>query len=486
MVPTVEKPTKRQVILLIVGAIIVTMIVAMLTLTIFIFREDLIYSNIYIEEMDVGGLSKEEALNKISRRYDQQVKDININLFLNEYRKEISYQDIELTYLYGEALEKAYSVGRQGGLVNRLRDIYIAGKQGRNIYLQSHYNEELLDTIIGEIDSEISREAKDAEIYRKSGEFVIVKEEIGLQLRKDTLKEKIMKSLNNFNNEDIEIPVNLITPRIKEEDLGLINLVIGEFSTAFNPEMKGRNTNIAIAASKINSCLLMPGDEFSFNGRTGPTGVAEGYQDAPVIVNGELVPGVGGGVCQVSTTLYNAVIRSNLDIITRRNHSLSVAYVPLGHDAAVAYNSLDLKFRNSLSFPVYIESFVYGNRVYARLYGERKNDITVRLDTEILEVIEPNTEIIKSSQLALGEREIERGAKKGYRVNTYKVYLKDGKEIKREHISRDYYQPVHGKIIEGTGTYTGEGDLEIDQEEGEMVDGQNTEEIDVGSLTQDL
>lgn len=162
------------------------------------------------------------------------------------------------------------------------------------------------------------------------------------------------------------------------EDMQKINYILNEFSTSFNSKIKGRSENISIAAASIDGTILMPGQEFSFNKTLGPVSIANGYKYAPVIVDGEFVEGVGGGVCQVSTTLFNSALRSGLGITSRRNHSLPVAYVPKGTDATVA-TYVDLKFKNTLDNPVYIQAFVQDSKIIFRFYGSKDDEKQVKL-----------------------------------------------------------------------------------------------------------
>lgn len=450
MEPTVERTSKKIKILSVIAAMLIMGITTISTLAVLLLNKDTIYSKVYIETVDVSNLTKEEALRKVENLYVKDLEGRKVNIVYEDFQQQLAYKDLGYTYLYDDAVEKAYSLGRTGNIAGRIRDIIQLRKTPSYIELQPYYEETILQDLIEKLSEYIEKEPKNATIQRQNGNFIITKEELGIKIDESLLIERIINGINSHNEEDIIIPTISTVPDVTEEKLKNIQEVIGEFSTIFNPKVEGRSHNIARAAKSINGTLIMPGEEFSFNETTGPASAEQGYQEAPVIINGEFSTGVGGGVCQVSTTLYNAVVRGNLDVTSRRNHSLSVAYVPLGHDAAVAYNHLDFKFKNNLQNPVYIESYIAGDRVYAKLYGKKEEEITISLVSDVLEVIEPKVEIIKDPTMPIGERKVEREAKKGYRVVTYKVYYQNGKEIKREQISKDYYSPVDGKIIEGT------------------------------------
>ena len=182
------------------------------------------------------------------------------------------------------------------------------------------------------------------------------------------LKNLLITELKD-KNEDIiiEVPVKVTQASVKREQLSSINGIIGEFTTTFNAKVAGRSTNIRLASSKVDSVLLMPGQEFSFNNATGKITLAAGYKNAPVIVKGELQEGVGGGVCQVSTTLYNSVLYAGLDVVQRRAHSIPSSYVSIGRDAAVAYGSYDFKFRNNSGHDIKITCSTDGKNVTTTL-----------------------------------------------------------------------------------------------------------------------
>ncbi|HCO18158.1 MAG TPA: hypothetical protein DIT39_00860, partial [Tissierellales bacterium] len=239
----------------------------------------------------------------------------------------------------------------------------------------------------------------------------------------------------------VELPIEIIEPEIKAEFYERINGKIAEFSTSFKGSAPGRVNNIRLSAKAFKGILLMPGDELSYNETTGPRRADAGYQEAPVILNGELTPGMGGGVCQTSTTLYNALLLADLEIIERHPHSMPPAYVPRGTDGAVATGYLDLRFKNNFDYPVYIDSEVIGTRVYFYIYGDmRGRPYTVKIDTEHHATIPYKVHENFDPSLSPGYRELVQEGRTGYKVSTYKSIIKNGEVISRERISSDYYK----------------------------------------------
>lgn len=445
---SVNKISKKN--LWIVGTIILCIItIILVTIGNWIFNGSRIFPNIFIESVDVGGLTPEEAKVKVKRIFEKEIDSFRKELVYKDSSWQLSYEDLGLYYLFDDYIDKAYGVGRSGNYYERIKKINNLRKNPEIIRLEPYYNPSEIENVIKNISQTVNKPSIDAEINRKNGTFIIKKEVLGVEVDENALRESIVGAIGNFNNDTIHIPVKNTTPEIIEEDLSTIQDLIGEYVTTFNSQEKGRSENIKLAVNSINNMLLMPGDEFSFNESTGPRSAEEGYKEAPVIVNGELVPGIGGGICQVSTTLYQATLRSDVEVTSRRNHGRPVGYVPIGQDATVAYGYIDFKFRNNKDYPIYIESYINGEQVHVKLYSKKTNNMSIDLESEIIEVVKPEMEVKKDPNMDVGERRINKAGKKGYRVVTYKVYLQDGKELKKEVISKDYYPPRDGIVIEG-------------------------------------
>ncbi len=207
---------------------------------------------------------------------------------------------------------------------------------------------------------------------------------------------------------------------------------IASYTTQYDPAVEGRATNIRLAAESIDDTVLPPGEEFSMNEAAGPYNRAQGFQPAPVFRAGEVITGIGGGVCQISSTLYNAALLAGLEVTERHSHSLPVGYLPLGKDASVSYGTADLKFVNSLSNHVYIRMEAADGVLTAEVYGTGEKDVEVR--STVVETISPPVEYVGSPDV--DEAVVVQGGEEGYRTVTHIVI--DGQE---EVLSRDYYLP---------------------------------------------
>lgn len=403
-----------------------------------ILNIDTIYKGVTIDNLDVSRKTMEQALEYIKEIKTKEIKGKHMNLIYGERTYKIALADLGFSYDYDEAVKKAIKLGREGNFLKRLRDIAKI-KGGVNIPLRSFYSLEKAETIVNAISKEINTEAKDAEIRLVNGKINIIDHEIGKRVLKEDLLGLIDHNINKL--EDITIPVEDVIPAVTNKLLARINGIIGEYSTSFKGSSKNRIENIRLSANAISNKLILPGEEFSYNKATGPRTAESGYREANVIIGGELTPDIGGGVCQTSTTLYNALLLADLTILERHNHSIPVGYVPIGQDAAVAYGYLDLKFKNPFDFPIFLHTKLTGDRLYVYIYGDKNvKDYTVKITSQIVETIQPKTEIIFDSSMEPGENILIQKGRTGYKVVTYKSIIKDGKVVSKEQITRDHYR----------------------------------------------
>jgi hypothetical protein len=223
-----------------------------------------------------------------------------------------------------------------------------------------------------------------------------------------------------------------------------ISRKISQFTTLLGSSAAGRFHNVAVTAATVQNQLLAPGDLFDYSQIITQTEKRFGYHNAPVILNGKLVPGIGGGICQVSSTLYNAVLRAGLQIIERRNHSLPVSYVPLGQDATYATGYINFRFRNSSEHYLLIRTAIENNQLTIKLFGTIPQDKSYEIKSEVVERIQPSTRYLLNSKLAHGEQQIVQQGKLGYIVETYRFQKHGGILDNKELISRDTYpaQPI--------------------------------------------
>ncbi len=303
------------------------------------------------------------------------------------------------------------------------------------------FKENKLQQTFEKINKVIMVEPKDA-IFKIHGDTVSIVDDVkGYILDGDKLKENIARILWS-ENRTLDIPVKKIQAAKTKEDLASmkIRVKVAEYSTKFNKTLKGRTENIKIAGKIINGYILSPEEVFSFNKTVGERTEERGYKEAVVFIDNQAVPDIGGGVCQVSSTLYNLALLTDLEIIERMNHSLPISYVPLGRDATVNYGNIDLKFKNTYGGYLLLTAQVIENNLTVKFFGKNKPDTIIEIFSETIKTIPPPVTIKKDFNLAKGEVRIKQGTS-GYVVNLWKKYF-NGENENRVLISKDTYNPT--------------------------------------------
>ncbi|RMG23207.1 MAG: hypothetical protein D6724_08855 [Armatimonadetes bacterium] len=278
-----------------------------------------------------------------------------------------------------------------------------------------------------------------ARVYYKNGKIQRQYEVPSFEFDPDAVPERVITALEQGKHE-IELPVRITKPHIPKEAVDQIVEVMTTFTTKFNTGDRNRSSNIATAASRINGLVLLPGETFSYNGTVGKRSAKTGFKPAGVYASGRHEVDYGGGICQVSTTLFNAALLANLDIVERSNHSMPVPYVPIGRDATVDYGNIDLKFKNPYDFPIAISLEVSGGTLTARILGRKDETTEVRIVVNGFSSWANTVKYIDDPSLEPGQEVVEEKGSTGRKCTTWRIVLKNGKEVKREQIGTSTYR----------------------------------------------
>jgi hypothetical protein len=264
-------------------------------------------------------------------------------------------------------------------------------------------------------------------------------------------------SENRPETTTVELPLVEVHPAVTLDMLKAqrVERKIVEFSTSFVGSNVGRLHNIRSTAETIQDQLLGPGDIFDYGKVIQQTEEKFGFQEAPVIVDGKIVPGIGGGICQVSTTLYNAVLRAGLEIVERRNHSLPISYAPLGQDATFAQGYINFKFRNNTGHYVLIHTEIDDGQITVKLFGNTPLGTTYEVESNVVQTLPVPDKFVKNSTLRVGAKQLLLAGKPGYVVDTYRITKVDGNEVSRVRVSRDTYSPQPNLYASNTGEEPG-------------------------------
>lgn len=246
----------------------------------------------------------------------------------------------------------------------------------------------------------------------------------------------------------LELPLSVKQPAVTLEALQAqgVERKIVQFSTSLGASGPGRSFNVESAAKAVNGTILPPGAVFDYGKAIAKAQTEYGFREAPVIVNGQLQPGTGGGICQVSSTLYNAAVRTGLEIVERRNHSLPVGYLPKGQDATFSEGYINFRFRNNTGKYLVIKTAVQGRVLTVKFFGTFPKNVTYGLDSRTVEVLSPPSRYVNDPSLPRGGTRLLKKGRSGYVVETYITKYVDGKAVERTRLSRDVY-PAQKQVV---------------------------------------
>ncbi len=253
----------------------------------------------------------------------------------------------------------------------------------------------------------------------------------------------------NASQEQCVIPLKVLSPNVTTNQIGpeAFPNLLGTYSTTFSTRNVNRSTNIRLATSKINGIVIMPGETFSYNQTVGKRTAAAGFKSAAVYSGGEVTTGIGGGICQVSSTLYNAVLLANLKIVERYNHGFNPGYVPAGRDATVSWGGPDFKFKNTRDYPIKLICSVSGGRILTQVFGLKSdNEYEVEIQSYITQYIKYKTITKQDATLAKGTKKVIQNGSNGCKAVAYRILKQNGEVISKTLLSRDTYNP-HNKIV---------------------------------------
>ncbi|HBX23085.1 MAG TPA: hypothetical protein DEF34_05570 [Desulfotomaculum sp.] len=406
---------------------------------------------IKISGVPAGGLTKLQAEKLFEETFGGEFKD---TLIIQAAGQSVHIRpeavDARLDYAY--AIKQALDLKEQAtGLTGALRELaLLAGLYDIPLTLQ--FNHDKMTGQLAELKNLVDKAPRGATLTGDENGRILVPEQTGQYIDVPATLDKL-RTIRPPLPDTIQAVVVRKEAPVKTGDLEPLRNILGECVTELNPNQVNRTANIALAVNALHDTLVKPGAVFSFNDQVGERSAENGFKNAPVIDGTRTVQGLGGGVCQVSTTLYNALLAANLDIVERQPHTRPVGYVSPGLDATVADGQIDLRFRNDRSFPILINGTLEDGNLRVRLWGV-KSDNEPRIDIEAnIQTVNPKTLIHQEPSLPRGSQVVQNPGKRGYVALVYKV-AKGSYGETRQLITRDYYQPESKVILAGTGGST--------------------------------
>ncbi len=438
------------------AALIIAAVLALLlassgiALGVYTWDYGVITQGVTVAGVPVGNLTWNEADKKLAEKIASILAQ-PVQFEVEGKVVQLSLEQLGLSLDAKAPLDQAYGIGREGSLAQRVMSKRQAEQQGATFALVKHWDEKKMEESLKLSMSAFNVTAQDASYSITTANTMDIKPEKAGKLVDIAGLEAAVKALDVFNPTGIGVQFNPDAPKLTAAQLEgqKISGLVASYTTTFDPNKVSRTDNIRVAAKALDGAVVKPGDTFSFNGVVGERTEAAGYEDALVIVDGEFVPGLGGGVCQVSSTLYNVLLLADLPIVERNNHSLVITYAPLGQDATVAYPSLDLKFKNNSNSYLLIRSKVTANTITFYLYGQPNPDRQVLISHTTNSVIPAKEQRIVDKSLEPGTTRVKQNGAPGYVVTTYRTVKVKGQVVKQENLGKSVYQATPRIILAG-------------------------------------
>ena len=334
--------------------------------------EDRIGQGVSIEGIDVSGMTYEEAQAAVQAKVSD-MQNSTIEVKIDDQSVEATAVDFGLQWKNRDVTKKAIEIGNSGNAIKRYKDSKDLGQEKKDLQLEFTVNDEAVKTFVEKC-KQYDQDPVEASIESDGGgginmqpgqDGIVVNVDESVQI----LEDYIANEWTGAADSSVELSVQVQKPSASEEDLETITDVLGTYTTYYGSTY-GRNTNVERGAELINGHLIRPGESFSVCDHLVPFSAENGYELGGAYENGRVVQEYGGGICQVSTTLYNALLLAEIEIDERHNHTMSVHYVPPSMDAAIAEGSMDLVFTNNLDTPSFISGYASGGELTFTVWGK--------------------------------------------------------------------------------------------------------------------
>ncbi len=423
--------------------------------------DDKIYDGITVGGVDVGGLTKEEAEKKI-QDYIGKVEARDVRILIEQEEVVAKAEELGFSCRDVDGVEKAYHLGRSGHLFFNASSVSNMDASEKTFPFSASVDETVLKRFVEEHCSTYDVKKKNSKLKLVNGKFEATKSRNGRELQVNETVELISNAMvKDISDSPLEVTavVKTTKPKYTSEQVSRCQDLLGSYSTSYSTSAPARKNNVKVAAEYIDGTIIYPGKIFSVVKTIKDRTEENGYQAAQEYSDGNVVEGIGGGVCQVSTTLYNAVINAELEVVERSPHSMVVTYVDVSRDAAISGDYKDFKFKNNTEVPVYIAATADGSTLSFRIYGEetRPSNRKISFDTKIIETIQPGEAVttVDVSKPA-SYRAVTQSAHVGYKAQLWKIVTVDGKETDRVQLNTSSYaaEPEHVIIGKQAATAT--------------------------------
>lgn len=412
---------------------------------------------IYFDDISMSGKTYDEAIELIRDKV-KSMSGANITFnSIGDNKVNVTAAELGLDWNDTNTVADALYVGRSGNIVSRYKQRKDLEHEKKVYSINPEFDKDIITSIVSEQGKLHDIEGQDAKLTKQNGSFVVTPGTKGEKIDVNASVSRIMSALDNFNGNDMTVDMCIIedVPKATVEDLEKIHDVLGTYTTSFKTSSADRSGNVRNGTRLVDGTVLLPGESFSMYNTVSPFTEENGYFLAGSYLNGMVVESLGGGICQVSSTLYNAVLRAELQVNERHNHSMIVSYVDLSSDAAISGTSKDFKFTNDSENPIYIEGYTTDDKqIVFNIYGveTRPSNRKVEYVSEKISETEPEGDkIIADPGAPIGTISTQ-SAHTGYVGKLWKVVYVDGKETERTEINKSTYLPTPRTATVGTAS----------------------------------
>lgn len=414
---------------------------------------DEIAMGVYVEEVNVSGMTKDEAKAAVNEYIAGKTEE-KITLTIGEEELNVSRADLGVTWSNEEVIDEALGLGKSGNLIRRYKALKDLEFDNKVFELEYTADSELVQTVVSEKCTKYNQKATNVGLKKTSSGFEVVEGKQGVVVDESAATDVILSFIEgeySAENTKVAVPTMITEPIGSAEELAKVKDLLGSFKTSFKSSDSDRSKNVRTGAGHIDGTVLYPGETFSTYEYVNPFTEQNGYAMAGSYLNGKVVDSLGGGICQVSSTLYNAVLMAELEVVERSPHSMMVTYVQASADAAIAGTYKDFKFKNDTDAPIYIEGYTTDDKqIVFNIYGEetRPSNRTIKYTNKVLESTPAVTQLVADSAQGIGYRLVESGHN-GCKAELYKEVYVDGVLQSSERVNKSNYQVSNRTVYYG-------------------------------------
>ncbi len=445
-----------------------------------------ICKGVFIDEVDVSDMNEEEAETAVGN-FVEGLKNKGLAITVGENVVYEKLGDIGYTADPKESIRQALDFGKSGNLIKRYKDLKDIEQGSVKLPLKFAYDKSKIQDIVKKEISAYNVAPVNASVSMKSGKLVYTNHEVGNKVNVKETAKLVTQAIDNWNRQDIVLNavVDEVLPKYTKDIVEQCNTVLGSYTTNYTTSAQGRAANLANGARLINNAVIYPGEEFNAYDYLSPFTQKNGYFVAGAYLKGKVIDSVGGGACQVTTTLYNAVLFAELEVTQRQNHSMVISYVDLSRDAAIAGTSKNFKFKNNTDVPILIQAMTQDRRITFKIWGHETRDTKTRKIKYISKMISktapPRDEVTKDPSKPTTYHVVTTPAHVGYKAELYKVIYENGAEVSRTLVNKSNYEAAARCITVGTKV------VKEDKPDGDQPDTTNndTDQTDNSTKTND-